>query len=154
MFDLEAFRACPITHRIEEVPVPRLAPFFSEGEPALWRIRGMTGEEIARARESGARHKAVAVAIQAMVSQSQSTADKVDAMKSILGFGTEVPEDLAQRLDHLVFGSVYPAIDRNDAVRLFAMFPVIAYELTNKILVLSEQGPDLGKVTRSIETNR
>jgi hypothetical protein len=90
-----------------------------------------------------------------MVSQSTAnSSDRIEAMKTLLGFGTEVPEDLAQRLDHLVFGSVSPVIDRNDAVRLFAAFPVIAYELTNRILMLSEQGSDVGKVSRSTEMNQ
>lgn len=106
---------------------------------------GLTGEEIARCNESNARHATVAAAVQALANSAAAKADTVDALQSLLGYGTDVPEDLAKRFDHLTFGSVQPAIDRALAVKLFAAYPIVAYTLTNKILELTGLGPDLGK---------
>jgi hypothetical protein len=47
---------------------------------------------------------------------------------------------------------VDPAIDRDTAVRLFGGFPIVAYQLTNRILELTGEGPDVGKSPPSTET--
>jgi hypothetical protein len=127
------------------MPVPDLAPFFSEGTEPVWIVRGLTGEEIARCNESNARHATIAATVQALANSAAAKADTVEAMQSLLGFGTDVPEDLAKRFDHLTYGSVEPVIDRALAVKLFASFPIVAYQLSNKILELTGLGPDVGK---------
>jgi hypothetical protein len=72
-------------------------------------------------------------------------------MKTLIGYGTDTPDDLAKRFDHLTFGSVDPAIDRETAVKLFAAYPIVAYQLSNKILELTGLGPDLGKAPASTD---
>jgi len=144
-FDLERFRGASLTPRQLAVPVPDLAAFFPEGEPAVWTVRGLTGEEIARCNESNARHATIAATVQALANSAAAKADTVEALQTLLGYGTDVPEDLAKRFDHLTFGSIEPAIDRATAVKLFASYPIVAYILTNKILELTGMGPDLGK---------
>jgi hypothetical protein len=149
MFDLNAFRAASLSPRQATVSVPDLQHFFPDGATAEWTVRGLTGEEIARANDSSARYQIVAAAIAALAASSAAKEGQVEAMQSLLGYGTEVPEDLAKRLDHLVFGSVTPVIDRDIAVRIFSAFPMVGYQLTNKILELTGLGADLGKVPLS-----
>jgi len=143
-FDLERFRGASLAPRQATVPVPDLAAFFADGEP-VWIVRGLTGEEIARCNESNARHATIAAAVQALANSAAAKAETVDALQSLLGYGTDVPEDLAKRFDHLTFCSVSPVIDRALAVKLFATYPIVAYTLTNKILELTGMGPDVGK---------
>ena len=144
-FDLERFRGTALTPRQITMPVPDLAPFFAEGADPVWIVRGLTGEEIARCNESNARHATIAAAVQALANSAAAKAETVEAMQALIGFGTDVPEDLAKRFDHLTYGSVSPAIDRAAAVKLFASFPIVAYTLSNKILELTGLGPDVGK---------
>jgi len=144
-FDLERFRGAALAPRQASVPVPDLAAFFADGAEPVWTVRGLTGEEIARCNESNARHSTIAAAVQALANSAAAKADTVDALQSLLGYGTDVPEDLAKRFDHLTFGSVEPVIDRALAVKLFAAYPIVAYTLTNKILELTGMGPDVGK---------
>ena len=144
-FDLERFRGASLAPRQATVPVPDLAPFFADGAEPVWIVKGLTGEEIARCNESSTRHAVVTAAVQALANSAAAKADTVEALQSLLGFGTDVPEDLAKRFDHLTFGSVSPAIDRALAVKLFAAYPIVAYTLTNKILELTGLGPDVGK---------
>ena len=145
MMNLTRFRCATLAPRQAVVKVPDLAHFFDEGAPAEWTVRGLTGEEIARANEAAPRSRLVGAAIEAMASTAAAKADQVDALRNLLGHGDNVPEDLAKRIDHLIFCSVNPAIDREIAVKLFASYPVIAFQLTNKVLELTGLGPDLGK---------
>lgn len=150
-FDLERFRGAQLVPREAEVPVPDLAPFFAPEEPAVWVVRGLAGEEIERSNEASQRHALVANAVEALAAAA-SREDQVEGLKTLLGYGSETPAGLAKRFDHLVFGSVSPRIDREIAVRLFKSFPIVAYQLTNKILELTGLGPDLGKPPHSTST--
>lgn len=143
-FDLQAFRAAQLAPRQAVVPVPDLAHWF-DGDP-VWTVRGLTGEEIARANDVTNRVRIYAATVEALASAARS--EQADALKAMMGV-TDVPEDLAKRIDHLTFGSVEPAISREDAVRLFRDYPIVAYQLTNKILELTGAGPDAGKAPRS-----
>lgn len=147
-FDLERFRSLTLTPRQAQVTVTELAPLFGEAAP-VWTVRGLTGEELARANDASARAKLYAATVEALASAAHS--EQADALKTLMGVN-EVPEDLAKRFDHLTFGSVEPAISREDAVRLFASHPIVAYQLTNKILELTGQGADLGKALHSTES--
>lgn len=148
MFDVNQFNAAQLTPREARVPVPDLTPFFGDAEP-VWIVRGLTGEQIARSNESGQRHAMIAATIQALANTAAAKSETVEALQSLMGYGSDVPEDLAKRFDHLVFGSVSPTIERSTAVRLFASYPIVAYTLTNKILELTGQGPDVGKSPHS-----
>lgn len=149
MFDLQRFSGdCrSLIPRQARVPVPDLAHWFSDGAEPVWTVRGLTGAEIAKANDAASRTKLFAATVEALASAAHS--DQADALKSLLGADGEPPEDLAKRFDHLTFGSVDPAISRESAVLLFSAFPVVAFQLTNKILELTGQGPDLGKLQRS-----
>lgn len=148
-FDLNRFRSAVLTPRQASVPVPDLKHFFADGTEPTWVVRGLTGEELARANEASARYATIAAAIQALANAASAKQEQTEAMQTLIGYGVEVPADLAKRFDHLVFGSVDPQIDRETAVRLFSGYPIVGYTLTNKILELTGQGPDLGKAPPS-----
>jgi hypothetical protein len=150
-FDLNRFRATSLTPRQAVVAVPDLAHWYGDAEP-VWTVRGLTGEEIARANEANQRATLVAAAVEALASAAGSKTDQTEAMRTLIGYGTETPADLAKRFDHLVAGSVEPQIDREIAVRLFMAYPIVGYTLTNKILELTGLGPDLGKAQPSTPT--
>ena len=149
-FNSQAFRASALAPRQAVVAVPDLAHWF-EG-PAEWTVRGLTGDEIARANEGISKAALVASAVEALAAGSAARSEQVEAMRGLLGIGTDTPPDLIKRQEHLVAGSVAPEIDREIAVRLFAAYPVIAYQLTNKILELTGLGADPGKAPHSTPT--
>ncbi len=151
MFDLQRFRTeCrSLAPRQARVPVPELAGWFPDGSEPVWVVRGLVGSEIALANDAASRTRLFAATVDALASAAHS--DQADALKRMMGADGEPPEDLAKRFDHLTFGSVEPTIAREDAVWLFATYPVVAYQLTNKILELTGLGPDLGKLQRSTD---
>jgi len=79
----------------------------------------------------------------------QAGAARKEAFAAILGTGDDVPDDLVKRYEHLIAGSVSPPCDRELAIKLFATFPVVAFQLSNKILELTGLGADSGKAPGS-----
>lgn len=144
-FNFERFMqdAAGLSARTEKIPVPDLKHWFEEGEEAVWEVKGLTGEEWARANDITGRLDMYRAVIEALASEVR--ASQTEALKTMMGV-SDVPQDLAKRFDHLVFGSVYPKVSRENAVMIFRLYPYVGYLLTNKILELSGQGPDLGKL--------
>ena len=153
-FDLTKFAAADFTARTEDVPVPDLAPFFGDGDPAVWTVRGLTGAELARVNEATDAAKNLEALAEALASPAGR--EKAGALRSLLGLadgaGADVPQDLVKRIEMLRAGSVAPVADRQLAVRLADVYPVEFYQLTNAITRLTGQGKILGKPAGSGET--
>ncbi len=137
-FDTKRFLKAKLAPRTADVPVPDLASFFGEGEPAVWTVRGLTGQEIGRANEAAARNKLVASTLEAIAGMSAT--EQIAEIKQALGLAAGVPENIAKRIEYLTIGSVSPAITQEVAVRLCETFPIAFYDLTNKIQELTGQG--------------
>ena len=146
MFDARRFTQTPLAPRTAELAVAELRPFFGPDDPLVWTVRGLTGDEIARANEATDRTAKLRAAMEAML---QAGAARKDAFAALLGTGDDVPDDLIKRYEHLIAGSVNPPCDRELAIKLFAAFPVVAFQLTNKILELTGLGADPGKAPGS-----
>ena len=145
-FDPQRFSQAPLAPRTAEVAVPDLAPWFGPGEKPVWIVRGLTGDDIARASEAADKAAKIRAAVQALLGGGEG---RREAFAAILGVGDDVPDDLIKRYEHLMSGSVEPKCDRELAIKLFAAFPVVAFQLTNKILELTGLGADPGKAPGS-----
>jgi len=150
-FDLARFmsEARSLKPREAVVQVPDLAHWFAEDAKPEWTVRGLTGVEIATANEASSRVKMFAATVEALASAAHS--DQADALKSLMGADGEPPKELIKLFDHLTFGSINPAISREAAILLFATYPIVAYQLANKIFELTGIGPDLGKAQNSTD---
>jgi len=149
-FDLQRFLNAAISLREKTVPVPDLAGFFPEGVDPVFVVRALSGEEIFRAADAGARDQKLVAAVQAIAGAAQ--ADQfATAFKDLIG-SEDVPEDMRRRIEHLLAGVVEPKLDREAVLRLIAFYPTVAANLHNVILTLIAQGPDLGKAGGSTET--
>jgi len=141
MFDDKAFMRAKFQPRTAEVPVPALQVFFPDDAPAVWTVRNLTGDELAKSMEATNRQKGIDTIIQALATQSE----QIDEIRASLGIGDDVATELVKRLEQLVIASVDPAIDKPLAVKLSENFPVEFYQLTNKIVELTGLGADLKK---------
>ena len=142
-FDVKKFSKEKFTARTEAVPVPDLKAFFPEDEAPLWRVRGLTGQELGRAAEASARNKNMAAILEGLTGEAAK--EKSAALKDLLGLGGNTPEDVAKRLEHLTMASVDPACTIDLSVRLCETFPIEFYQLTNKIMELTGMGQMPGK---------
>lgn len=142
-FDMKGFMKAQFRDRTEDVPVPDLKEWFGEdAEPAI-RVRGLTGAELARVNEAVARNKNLSGMLDALSSTNAS--EKVEAIKESLGFSGKVPDDVAKRAEQLVIGAVDPEFTLEQAVKFFEVFPVEAYQVTNKIMELTGKGKTSGE---------
>ncbi len=145
-FDVQRFSQAPLSPRQAEVAVPDLAPWFGPDEKPVWTVRGLTGDDIARASEAADKAAKIRAAVESLLAAGEG---RREAFAAILGVGDDVPDDLIKRYEHIMAGSVEPKCDRELAIKLFATFPVVAYQLTNKILELTGLGADSGKAPGS-----
>lgn len=152
-FDVNKFTNTAFKRREEDVPVPDLRDWFKglkEGEKPVWRVRGLTGEELARVNEASARNRNKNAVIDAL--NSDKSEKVTDAIRELIGTGSSVPDDLARRIELLTMGSVAPECTHQVAVKLAEAFPVEFYELTTKITQLTGLGSEPGKPKRSSST--
>ena len=144
-FDADKFNNAKFAFRESTVNVPALAAFFPDGEPPEWKVRGLTGHEMASVREAAK----VAANVEAIVGQllQGDAAARADAVKSAIGISTQAgtPEDMVRRIHMLKHGSVEPACDQRMAVRLADVSVTTFYELTTKITELTGLGKRLGE---------
>jgi len=149
MFDAKKFRKTKYTKRTEDIDVPDLAQFFPEGEKPVWKIAGLTGQELGNTKEAAQKNKNFAAMIDAI--SSTNSKDKVEGIKTALGIG-DISDNLAERIEQLVTGSIEPQIDIEIAVLLCERYPVDFYNITNKILILTGQGMKPGELKSSGKT--
>lgn len=140
-FNSQKFMATAFEPRTESVPVPGLAHWFEDGEPAVWRVRGQTANEMAASIDAGSKHKNIDTIIKAIAAD----ADQVAELQKAIGISKETHSDIIKRLEMLVQCSVDPVITLDVAVKLAETRPIDFYTLTNKILYLTGQGMDIKK---------
>jgi len=140
-FDLAKFQNARFQPREERVLLPELSAFFGKDEEPVFVVRGLTGEEIARAEELAAGRQDLAKVLEGLASRAGG--EKANAIKELMGLADGVPGTLAKRLEQVAAGLVEPKMDMADVVRLAANFPVQFYQLSNNVLALSGKGADV-----------
>jgi len=146
-FDINKFDNADLQPRTEEIEVEELKSFFAEGEKPIWKVKSLTGEEVARVNMAVESNREVAALIQGILSADVD--EKIQAIKEAIGISDEVPDDLARRIALLKYGSVDPVCSQSMAVKLAKGFPTVLYQLTTKILQLTGMGFSLGEQTAS-----
>ena len=141
-FDLKKYTAARWADRTEEIPVPDLAAFFGEGEPAVIVVRALDGEELARANAAAENARRALAVAEGLAAGSEEIAEGI---RNLLGMGEDAPSDYARRLAILEQGAVEPKFDRAAALALARNHGAIFYLLTQKIIGLTGLGRQPGK---------
>jgi len=149
-FDTKKFLKTRFSDRMQDVPVPRLQVFFPEGEKPVWKVRGLTGQEIgvSRAAVEGRKDKS---AIMDGLLGSVST-EKAKAIRQIMNLNGELEEDVVRRISQVAIASVEPKCSEELVVALCENFPVEFYLISNTILALTGLGREPGKSLPSGKT--
>lgn len=129
--------------RTAEVEVDGLGDFFPSGEKAVWRVRGLTGQEVGQTRQAAVLRRDLGAVIDGLLGASSS--EKAQAVKEMMHLNGEVPEDVVKRIATLTLGSVDPPGSEELSVRLCENHPIEFYNITNKILLLTGMGKMPGK---------
>lgn len=149
-FDSEKFMATNFIPREDVVKVDDLKDFFDDKKKPEWKIRGLKGVEIARARESAEKNKKLKSIIEGIVSENNKKL--TEAIKDLIGNPADVPQDIAYRVETLIAGSIEPSADYPLAVKLCEVYPIEFYDITNRIIQLSGKGHIPGKAQPSGKT--
>jgi len=138
MFDAKRFLNMPFTAREDDVRVPDLRDFFPEGEEPVWRVRGLTGQELGVAIHAAERNKNAEAILDGIASSVSSR--KADAIRKLLGERGDVTDDVARRLEMFVMGSVTPEADMQLAVKMCRVYPIEFLQITNAVNKLTGMG--------------
>ena len=149
-FNEKKFMSTNFTPRTQDVNVPDMKDFFEPNTPTVFRVRGLTGQELARVHEAVDKHRNIAGLISGLLSSQSS--EKIDAIRASLGVTDDVPAEIARRLEMISIACVDPTISLEAAVRLCEVYPIEFYEITTAISTLTGQGQVPGKPSPSGET--
>lgn len=149
-FDVNAFVNERFEDRVTDVPVPDLRQWFGGSDP-VWRVRGLTGDELGRVNEAVEKYKNVNALISSMIGKDPG--QKAEAVKEALGIaGQKTPESIVRELELVVIGSVDPVCDMSLAVKLKDNFPIEFRQIAQAILIATGKGRVPGKLKASGET--
>jgi len=151
-FKTDEFIQADLNPRVEAIKVPDLQSWFEEGQEPVWNVRGLNGCEVAQYTEAVAKNRNLSAIAEGLVSGDKT--DVIEGMRELLGIGEAVPDETAKRIAVLELGSVDPVVDNQIAVKLNDAFPVIFFQITNRILSLTGEGATLGKPKDSGECQK
>lgn len=141
--DYDKLGSAQFTFPTKKMKVPDLKAFFPKDEEPEWEYRGLNGTELALVNnvvQTNAWAESIKKAIYSM--------DTKGLTKSLGGLQgkdlEEVPPDLAKRLKILELGSV-PPCPEHVCVRIAHTKPNFVWNITGKIMTMTDDGADLGK---------
>jgi hypothetical protein len=140
-FNSEAFKQAHFEPRTATIKVPELAEWFDG--PAEWIVRAPAANDLARANEAKARLDRTEALAQALASGTGG--EVLREAQRALGRSNDTEPDIARRMELIEACSVDPVCDREMSLKLAQFAPVQFYQVTNRILILSGQGPATAK---------
>jgi hypothetical protein len=142
-FNEKKFMSTNFTPRTKDVKLPDLKEFFDPGSEPIFKVRGLTGPELARVHEAVEKHKNIAGLISGLLSEQSQ--DKIESIRAALGVTEDVPAEIARRLEMASIACIDPKISMEAAVRLCETFPIEFYDITGTISELTGKGQLPGK---------
>ncbi len=141
-FDVKKIKKTKFSSRESDVSVPELTEFFDADEPAVWKVRNLSGMEVGQVNETAKKYQQIEVAQKALVGTHE---EKIKAFKSIFGVVDGLSEEMARRTEVLILGSVSPECDKDLAGIIREKYPLAFVKITDKIYEMTGLGAVPGK---------
>ena len=136
------FHKAKFQPRTTDVSVPGLADWFDG--PSIWKVRGLTGNELGRCNELAERNrKSISDIVRALIANNGS--ETAEAIQGLVSLSDDVPQDVARRIEYMIAGSVDPDCPVERAVLLNQAFPIEFRIISEEIFKLTGQGHVPGK---------
>lgn len=150
--DVNRFKNTKFEKRTEEVKVPALKDFFKKGEKPVFKVRGLSGPEMAEVHAAVDKYKNIGKLLEGLLSEDIKA--QVEAIKESMGVTEKTPVDLVRRLEMFKLGMVEPKVDAEFTLKYAEHFPIDFYHVTNRISNLSGRGSMPGKPHPSGKTQK
>lgn len=139
-FDIKRYLAAKMEPRTATVDLSALKAFFAEDDELTWTVRGLTADELAKAKgaEEKERSRIVGALTQALSGGKRSEMTK--AMLDQFGYSDDPPPVVIRNLELVTMGCVEPECSMELARKLSKDHPVPFNDLANTILYLTGQG--------------
>lgn len=141
--DIKKFMNTNFIRRTGEIEIAELKEFFKDNEKPIFKLQGLTGEELAQVNAAVDKHRNLGKLLEGLLSGDAK--EKVDAIKESMGITEKTPADMVRRIELFVRGVYSPKVDQNFAVKFAKNFPVDFYTVTNQISNLTGRGGMPGK---------
>ena len=144
-FDIKKYKKTKFEHQTVDVPLPpSFADFFGEGEKLVWKVRGLTGQELGRAQVAAQKNQNLSAMVEALITGKDKA--KTKAFKEMLGVDDEkTPQAMAEAFEKVRLGSVEPAADLELVLMLCTRSPTAFFNINLEIKKLTEGGMLPGK---------
>lgn len=146
MFDVKKFKSAKFEHQTQDVPLPeKFREFFTDPkEKLVWKVRGLTGQELGYAANYANRNKNIMASIEAMAGGTK--ADMVKAYKDLYGSdATATPQQTAEAIEKMMIASVDPVCDLETAIKVCTVSATAFYSIALAIKLLTDGGMVPGK---------
>jgi len=139
--DTDAFLGTSFVPREAEIPLPGLQAWSDDGEVPVWKVRGLTGQQWWKCKESVDNRKDIVSVISNFIG---GDAEEVTAALKER-FCSESASDLAFRIEVLILASIDPVCNREMAAK-FCKYCLAEFKtVTEEIIKISWQGHLPGK---------
>jgi len=153
-FNAERFGQDTLAPRTRVVPVPELATWFDTGDAAVFTVRGLSADELAKAKDAHAMHLRKSGLLQAL-EQSNPDPELIaeEFKKAIAGSAEDKHSQIAMRQEMLRLALVEPKLDESAIAKLAQHYALALYRLSDAINDLTGLGSEaLKKPKRSSAT--
>lgn len=138
MMNIKKFKTVSFERRTADVSVPGLSAFFAGDQDPVLTVQGLTGQEVATARQRVEQNAAIGELVAKVVGEKASS--KIEGIQQALGLTDDVPDDLVYRIALAEFGIASVKFEQEDCVKLADICPESFYMVTSKILELTGLG--------------
>lgn len=142
-FDTQGFMRAAWVHRTQEVAVPEIAEYFTEGAKPVFVVRGLSADELYKIRSASSRQKTLEGIAEGLAEGSKSGAAK--AIKEALGASGALDPATPRAMETLIAGCVDPPCDLDMARLLMDKHGLIFMKLSDTIMTLTGQGGEVEK---------
>ena len=142
-FDTQGFMRASWAHRTQEVAVPEIAEYFTDGAKPVFIVRSLSADELYKIRSASSRQKTLEGIAEGLAEGSKSGAAK--AIKEALGASGALDPATPRAMETLIAGCVDPPCDLDMARLLMDKHGLIFMKLSDTIMTLTGQGGEVEK---------
>jgi hypothetical protein len=148
-FQADRFAQATLAPRTRSVPVPELADWFDEGADPAFTVRGLTADELARAKDAHAMNLRKLGLLRALEREDPDPGQIAEeARAAIQGSAEDKHAQVAMRQEMLRYGVVEPALTEEIVAKLSTHYAMLIYRVSDAINDLTGRGSEVTKKPR------